>query len=166
MFKFFIPVLLIISSCSTIVYQDKSVKDITELTKRNVHSWALTSFKVKWTSAGEYRKTNGDLSSEKGNWFRSEDRGSWYISSSNNYRSANGINVRISQAVVEEFKQHFNLTKIDELNGRHIKVKGLIRPQEYCLHAGCPTLNAVRKQPQMYVQSELVIEDIADITLL
>ncbi len=44
-------------------------------------------------------------------------------------------------------------------------MKGTANPKKYCVKMGCP-ISIARKVPEMYIQTQLIIENIDNIKLL
>ena len=73
--------------------------------------------------------------------------------------------MHLSSQVVAEFKKQYGIEKIDELQSRMIVVKGTATPKNYCVKMGCP-ISIGHKAPELYIQTQLIIENIENIKLL
>jgi len=153
MLKYFIPlVILLLNGCSAIDYKDKSVKQITDRSAKKIHSWAITKFKVK--STGNYDPVDPN------------ETGIWILSSESSYRSSKSLNVHLATQIVSQLKEKYGFSKIEDLQGRIIKVKGLATPKFYCKIDTCPQTAIQHNGYGMYIQTQMYIEDINNITIL
>ncbi len=117
--------------------------------KKNIHKWASTEFEVKSTGVGVH----------------SQDRGIWFLNSELSYRSSKSLNVRLSTEVVKKFKDQYHIDSVAGLEGKKIKVVGTATPKRFCVRKGCP-IGAGLNKPAMYIQTQMLIEDIRNIELL
>ena len=138
----------LIASCTSVVWKEKTVSEITAKTTRNIHSHASTQFEVKSTGIG-----------------RREESGRWYLNSGVNYRSSYSLNVHLTPEVAEKFASKYNIKNPSELLGKTIQVKGTAQPMYYCVVSGCPS-RIGQKRPQMYIQTQLLVTDLSNISLL
>ena len=136
-------------SCSTASFKEMPVKDIVAKSKKNIHKWASTEFEVKSTGVGVH----------------SQDRGIWFLNSELSYRSSKSLNVRLSTEVVKKFKDQYHIDSVAGLEGKKIKVVGTATPKRFCVRKGCP-IGAGLNKPAMYIQTQMLIEDIRNIELL
>lgn len=160
---------LILSGCTTTTttddssqvtsnYTSQTVLQITNKTAREKTVKAITQFKVLSTGMG-----------------KGSELGRWYISSGANYRSPKTLNIHLSPTVVKQFKAVLGITAVRQLEGRTVKVKGLVKPKKYCIEHGCPKrhfqttsfkVSDKDYDRRMYIQSQLLVTDIDNITLL
>ena len=139
----------LISGCASPDYPAMTVQEIVKTaTLQEKHVWATTEFVIKGTGEG-----------------RRSEEGMWYLNSEQNYRSSKSLNILISRKTVDEFKTLYELSDVTELEGKKVRVRGLITPQKYCVDKGCPRRSVI-KTPDLYYQSQLLITDVANITLL
>lgn len=134
---------LLITSCASIDWQEQTVADITAKTTKNRHVRAITQFEVK--SVGL-------------------DSGQWYLNSGLNYRSSFSLNVHLTPYVVSQFSRKYNIKNASELIGKRIKVKGTAIAKPFCVKFGCPP-RVSADTPEMYLQTQLLITDLNDISL-
>jgi len=137
-----------ILGCTNISYNEMPVEDIIAKTTKNMHVWVTTEFKVESTGKGI-----------------AQDSGKWFLNSGIQYRSSQSLNVHLSAKVVAEFKKQYGIEDIAELQNRTIRVKGTANPKKYCVKMGCP-IPLASKAPKMYIQTQLIIENIDNIKLL
>jgi len=153
MFKHLIYIVIILlTACSTIDYKNKSVKQITDKSAKKIHSWAITEFKVKGTS--NYDPLNPN------------ETGIWILSSEPSYRSSKSLNIHLATQVVSQIKAKYGISKIEEFQGRTIKVKGLATPKFYCKIDTCPNTSSQGNGHDLYIQTQMFIEDLNNITIL
>ncbi|TDF35526.1 hypothetical protein EYS14_19105 [Alteromonadaceae bacterium M269] len=132
------------------VWKEKTVSEITAKTSRGIHSHASTQFEVKSTGIGS-----------------GAESGRWYLNSGVNYRSSYSLNVHLSPKVAEKFANKYNVKDPSELLGKTIQVKGTAQPTHYCVVPGCPPMSAVgQRRPKMYIQAQLLVTDLSNISLL
>lgn len=137
-----------ILGCTNVTYNEMPVEDIIAKTTRNMHVWVTTEFKVESTGKGS-----------------SQDSGKWFLNSGTQYRSSQSLNVHLSAQVVAELKKQYEIEDVAELQNRTIRVKGTANPKKFCIKMGCP-IPIARKAPRMYIQTQLIIENIDNIKLL
>jgi len=153
MFKYFVPIVIILlTGCSTIDYKDKSVKQITERSAKKIHSWAITEFKVK--STGTYDPVDPN------------ETGIWILSSESSYRSSKSLNIHLATQIVAQIKEKYGFSKIEDFQGRTIRVKGLATPKFYCKIDTCPRASSQNNGHNLYIQTQMFIENLNNITIL
>jgi hypothetical protein len=135
------------SCASSIDWKEKTVHDITAKTTRNKHVRAITQFEVKSVGVGSGMES-----------------GRWYLSSGLNYRSSYSLNVHLTPKVVSQFLQKYNIKSESELIGKNIRVKGTAIAKAYCVRFGCP-VRINPNTPEMYLQTQLLITDLSNISL-
>jgi len=142
--------LCVLSACSSnIDFKEMAVDDILKrTTDTRLHVWATTQFEVQSTGVGS---STGDKK--------------WFLNSGKNYRSSNSLNVHLAPHLISAFKEKYGVENVSDLNGRTIRVVGTALPKAYCVHIGCPSRPG-RKLPSLYVQTQMVIEDLENITVL
>lgn len=139
----------LLTGCSAPDYQAMSIQEIVETTTvQEKHVWATTEFVIKGTGEG-----------------RRGEEGRLYLNSETDYRSSNSLNVHLSRKIVDEFKTRYDLTDVKELEGKKVRVSGLITPKAYCVNKGCPR-SAVSPKPDLYYQNQLLITDLENITII
>ncbi|WP_085297006.1 hypothetical protein [Cognaticolwellia mytili] len=142
-----ILIFFIAGCASPIDWKEKTVHDIISKTTKNKHVRAITQFEVK--SVGVASGT---------------ESGRWYLNSGLNYRSSFSLNVHLTPKVVSQFSQKYNIKNEAELLGKKIKVKGTALAKTYCVKFGCP-VRVNQNTPEMYLQTQLLITDLNNISL-
>ena len=157
--------LSVLSACSSnIDFKEMAVDDILKrTTDKRLHVWATTQFEVQSTGVGSCTGDKKWIYDSGASACTDDDK--WFLNSGKNYRSSNSLNVHLAPQLISAFKKKYGVDNVNDLNGRTIKVVGTALPKAYCVHAGCPSRPG-RALPSLYVQTQMIIEDLANIEVL
>ncbi len=128
-------VAMTISACATkeTDYQQMSVDDIIEKVqyKKDTRFWAETEFSVKATVNGVGGK-----------------RGYWFLMSDEQYQNHSHLVISIRPQLVRQLKQQYQVETVAQLNGKQVKVKGMVEYEVICkVQKGCAITGAKGDRP-------------------
>ncbi|PCI62393.1 MAG: hypothetical protein COB35_04160 [Gammaproteobacteria bacterium] len=139
-----------LSACSsTVEFKPKTVKQITDRSLKKMHSSVITEFTVRSTTTFDANNQN--------------ETGIWILSSGKSNNSSNSLNVYLATQVVAQVKSKYKMKNIADFEGVTIKVKGVAEPKYYCR---AKMICLPGQQHDLYIQTQLNIENINDLTIL
>ena len=135
MFKLLI-FLFILAGCGSTNYSELSTDEVFARTTRDRQVSTITEFSIQSVGKG-----------------KNSEAGRWYLNSAKNYRSSYSLNVHLSPEVVTKLRAKYNISNINDLKGRMVRVKGIATPKYYCKKLGCPASAISKKNSHVYSNS-------------
>ncbi|OKY26992.1 hypothetical protein [Thalassotalea sp. PP2-459] len=144
-------VLFFFTGCANknIAYQTMPVDNVVEKAQqKELFFWVETEFSIHSTSRGVSQK-----------------KGYWHLMSNNGTNSR--LTVAINPSLVKQLKDEYQVDNLASLEGRLIKIKGMVEPYTVCIVAkGCKIKGAKGERPFAVTVGYIEAESIERLTII
>jgi len=135
----------LLSACSSIDFKSMTVDEVVSRSiDKRLHVWATTEFLVSSTQEGSCQHAN-----------------KWMLSTAQDHRAHRGLTIQLAPQVVPQFKRKYGIEAVEQLEGKKVQVTGTAFPNEIFACSDRPN-----GREKLYVQTQMIIEDIENITVL